>query len=220
MVDDHDRDALLLQPSEDLPELSDLFLSQRRRRLVQDQQLCVVDDRPADGNHLLAGDRQLLQRHIRVQLRTDLRHTTLCDLMDLLPVHKFLPVLDFPVQCDVLRDCQVRKYRKILVNDLNPAVDGVDGFHVLHLLAVDPDLALVRLMNPRDCLDQRGLPAAILTGQAVDLAFPDLQVNASERMDTAERLLDPLKFQKYLVLFISHILTRSFLFTEETPYGF
>ena len=211
MVDDHDCDALLLQPSEDFPEFSDLLLGQSCRRLIQDQQLRVIDDCPADGNHLLAGNRQLLQRHVRIQLRANLRHAPLCDLVDLLPVHKFLPALDLPVQRDVLRDCQIREYRKILVDDLDAAVDGVDGLHVLHLLAVDPNFTLVRLMDPGDRLDQRGLSAAILAGQAVDFAFPDLQVNASERVDTAERLLDPLKFQKYLVLFISHILTRSFL---------
>ena len=87
---------------------------------------------------------------------------------------------------------------KVLINHLDAAVDGVHGLHFLYLFSIDPDGTLIGVMNTGDRLDQRGFSAAVLAGQAVDLAFSDLQVYSFECVYAAERFLDAFQFQKDL----------------------
>ena len=54
----------------------------------------------------------------------------------------------------------------------------------------------VGLHDPGEDLDQRRLSRAVVAEQADDLALVDVQVDAAERVDTAERLGDVAQFDE------------------------
>ena len=93
----------------------------------------------------------------------------------------------------VFHDAQVRKHGKVLIDHLYAVPYGVDGPEPAHGLALDADAARVRLVDPGDDLDQRGLAAAVLSGKAVHLAVVERQVNVLEGLDAAEGLADALQ---------------------------
>ena len=61
--------ALRLQRTDDLEEMLDLALGQRRRRLVHDENVGIVGDRLGDLDHLPVGDREVA--HLRFRIDRD-----------------------------------------------------------------------------------------------------------------------------------------------------
>ena len=71
---------------------------------------------------------------------------------------------DVGVHVEVLRQGQV------LVEGLDAQLQRVHGASHLHFLALEEDLAVVGVVDPRDHLDQRGLAGPVVPQQAHHLA--------------------------------------------------
>ena len=70
-------------------------------------------------------------------------------------------------------------------------------------LAVDQDLALVRLEEPVEDVHQRGLAGAVLAEQAVDLTRLDGQVDVVVGDERAEALGDAAQFEPHSTLLLA-----------------
>ena len=72
-----------------------------------------------------------------------------------------------------------------------PASIAAFGEPSVTRLAVDQDLALVRLVEPVEDVHQRRLAGAVLAEQRVHLALAQVEVDAVVRDDAGEPLRDP-----------------------------
>ena len=91
---------------------------------------------------------------------------------------------------DVLRDREHRHQHEVLVDHADAGVDGVLGVAEIRGLAVDEDLALIRAVEPRENVHQRGFAGAVLAEQAQNFARADFQVHVGVRYHRAEALGD------------------------------
>jgi len=97
-------------------------------------------------------------------------------------------------QDDVLQHGQVVGEHEVLVHHADPAGDGVAGVAEAHLLAVDGDGALVRLLHAVEDLHQRGLAGAVLTDEGVHGAAAHGDLDVVVRDDAGEALGDAAQF--------------------------
>ena len=100
---------------------------------------------------------------------------------------------------DVLGHRHVRAERDLLVDEADPEFLRPRRRGDLHRLAVQDDLAAVGAQDAVDDVHQRGFPGAVLAGDGVHLAAAQLEVDAAQRLDRAERLADVGDFQDDLV---------------------
>ena len=91
-------------------------------------------------------------------------------------------------QRDVLRDRQVRKQRRLLVDGGNAETAGTDRVIVGDRFAADFEGAGVRLVGSSDDLDERRLAGAVLADEGVHLARIQVECDVVERGDTTEAL--------------------------------
>ena len=96
---------------------------------------------------------------------------------------------------DVLGDRHHRDQHEVLVHHADAVLDRRLGRAELGRLAVDPDLALVRLVEAVDDVHQRRLAGAVLAEQRVHLALAQVEVDAVVRDDAGEALRDPTKLE-------------------------
>ena len=99
-------------------------------------------------------------------------------------------------EVDVLRDGQAVDDVELLVHRRDAELEARDRVRDGDRLAVEEDLALGRLVGAGEHLDERRLAGAVLAQQAVDLAGPDLQVDAVERPGSRELLHDAAHLQQ------------------------
>ena len=76
-----------------------------------------------------------------------------------------------------------------------PAAMASRGLRIVHRLAVDEDLALVRLEQPVEDVHQGRLAGAVLAEQGVDLARLDGQVDVVVGDQVTEALGDAAQFE-------------------------
>src|SRR5205823_3660448 len=95
---------------------------------------------------------------------------------------------------DVERGCD----GKILVHGLDPGPARVERRLEVHLLAVEAELALVRLQRAREHLDQRRLAGAVVADHGQHLARVEVEVGTRERRHVAEALDDRSGLQDWL----------------------
>ncbi len=97
---------------------------------------------------------------------------------------------------DVLGHGEHRDQHEVLVDHADPGVDRVLGGAGCLRLAVDQDLALIRLQQPVEDVHQRGLARPVLAEQAADLAWVNPEVDVVVGHEAAEALRDAaqLKF--------------------------
>src|SRR4051794_7720027 len=91
---------------------------------------------------------------------------------------------------DVLADVEVIGERQVLVDGLDAALAGVAGACEGGPLALVPELAVVRLEDARDHLDEGGFAGPVVAGERQDLAAAQLEADLLERVDAAEALAD------------------------------
>ena len=88
--------------------------------------------------------------------------------------------------CATARSIIRRWASTALARSARPAPEGrarrVEG----QSLAVQLDRAGIRLKDPADAADQRALARAVLADQAVNLAGRDVEIDAAQRVGTAE----------------------------------
>ena len=85
-------------------------------------------------------------------------------------------------------DVECRGDGEILVDGLDSGSPSVARGTEMHPLAVEADLALVRLERPRECLDQRRLAGAVVADDREDLVRVQLEVGPVQRHDVAVAL--------------------------------
>ena len=130
--DVHNTQALFPQVPDDLEQLLDLRLRQRRRRLVEHDHLRVVGDGLRNLAHLLLADRQaahLLRRvYIDAQhLKEPLRLLVHLRVVDQRSLHRL------PADKDVLRHRQMPHHVQFLVHDHDACVLRLAGVRELDL---------------------------------------------------------------------------------------
>src|SRR4051812_48293071 len=95
-----------------------------------------------------------------------------------------------PAGEDVFADAGGFGERQVLVDGLDAALAGVAGAGEGRPLALVPELAVVRLEDARDHLDEGGLAGPVVAGERQDLAAAQLEADLLERVDAAEALAD------------------------------
>ena len=102
---------------------------------------------------------------------------------------------------DVAVHIHVGEERVVLKNHADVASGGRRERHVL---AAEQDAALLRQLEARDDLEQRGLAGAARPEDREELAGPDLEIDAVERDNRSERLADTAQSQAGTVV-IAHL---------------
>src|SRR5690349_11123731 len=97
-------------------------------------------------------------------------------------------MLEIVVDRDILGDREVGKQREVLEDDLDAQRLGARGIDRLHFLAIDFDGARTGRMDACDRFDQCRLATAILAHQTMNLAAPNLPVDAIKRTYAAKAL--------------------------------
>ena len=162
--DEDDRIAALAQPVEHAVELVDLLRGQQRGRLVQDQRFPALIERAQDLDPLLHPDREGADDRVGI----DVKPILLGELGD--PLAGRLAVEHDPrslgPENDVLGHREARDEHEVLVDHGQPGQHGISRALEPHRLTVDPDLALVRVVQPEQDVHQgrscrrRSRPAA------------------------------------------------------------
>ena len=170
----------------------DLAAGERRGGLVQDQQAGVLGEGLGDLDELLAGDAELADWLVEVDVQADPVQGCLGDAAHLLAVDHAEP-LGGAAQRDVLGDAELRHQVQLLVDGGDAVALGGLDVGELDGLAVDEDAAGVRLVDAGHHLDQRGLAGAVLAEEHLDLAGADLHGDVVDDGDRAEGFAHPLE---------------------------
>ncbi len=105
---------------------------------------------------------------------------------------------------DVLGDRQIAEQVELLEHDADAARHRVARRGERHLLAVEQDPAVRRLLDAGDDLHQRRLAGAVLADQHVDRAAPDLEVRALHGDRAGIDLRDVLQLEDHVVGGVRH----------------
>ena len=99
-----------------------------------------------------------------------------------------LPAVRFPPDEDVLLDREVRHEIELLIDDGDAEVLRLAGAVEDDRLAVEDDLAAVRLVDPGEDLHQRALAGAVLPDEPEDFAGMDFEADVLQREHAGEAL--------------------------------
>ena len=94
---------------------------------------------------------------------------------------------------DILRDRQVGKQARLLVDDRDPKSAGLGGTVDLRRLPVEVDRPAVGLMNAGEDLDEGALPGTVLADQRVDLAGQEIERDVVKGLRGGEAFGDPVQ---------------------------
>ena len=191
MGDVDDADAVRPQVLDDGEQMRDLGVVERRGRLVHDEDLGVERQRLGDLDQLLARHRQVadLALGVDVDLHADEQRRR---------VGVGLGFVGEPAEAaarlaadeDVLRRREVAHQVQFLMDDADAEVLRGARAGQRHWLAVDEDLAGIRLVDPRQHLHQGRLAGAVFAHQRMDLAGAQVETRAAQRMDARKVLFD------------------------------
>ena len=198
VVADHDHaEPALAQAPDQVQHLRRLGDAERRRRLVEQHDLGLAEQRAGDRDllALAAGERadlaaQAGDRHRQVgeQLARPVLHPRLVELArdragpgrDLLAPEE-----------EVGDDVEVVAEGEVLVDGRDPQVGRVLRFGDRDLLAVEADRAGVGAVDAGDRLHHRRLAGAVVADEADDLARVDGEVDPVQAWTGPNRLLTP-----------------------------
>ena len=185
---DHGRPDLLVQTCNLEAHLHAQRRVEVRQRLIEQEHVRIADDRPADRDALPLAAGQLLGAALEerrdLQDFRYLRHTA---------AHLILAGAGEPeTERDVVGHRHVRKERVGLEDHGDATPSRRDSGHVA---SADANRAARHAFEPRDHSQQRRLPAARRPDEDDELAGPDLKVDALDRLDGTERLVNARKAQ-------------------------
>ncbi len=173
---------------DDMEEVLDLFAVEHRRRLVHDDQLDVVRQRPRHADDLLVRRAELTDLRVGRQIRVTEPAKQLASLARSLGALGESAAREFVAEEDVLGDRQAVDDVELLVHGRDAELDGRLGRGNLDLLAEPGDLALIGAMDAGEHLDQSRLACAVLPEDAVHLAGENVQVDSAQRLHACEGL--------------------------------
>ena len=178
----HERDAALLQPEQAIPDHVPGLRVEARRRLVEEQQLGIVDERARDRQtplhparerlHLVAG---ALGELDEVEQLVDLRLQLAAREPEVAAVDEH-----------VLAHRQLRVERVVLRNDAEPGSDA--GAVRVWVETEDAQRPAADRRDAADHPHRRALAGAVRPEEAERLAAPDVEVDSVDRDEVAEPL--------------------------------
>ena len=142
---------------------------ERRRRLIQDNHGGVLGERLCDLDHLLPRHRQIGDDVVGRDIDFKLRQHLACSIAHLPPVHPVKSAWP-PSEKDVLRGRHVWHQREFLEHRGDPERTRRERIRQMDRPAVVQNGSGIGLMGPAQSLDQRGLTAAVLPDEPVNLA--------------------------------------------------
>ena len=174
---------LVVQPAQPLAQLGAHLGVERAERLVEQQHLRLDRERAGERHALALAAGELVGVALLVAGEPD-------DLEQLVdargdPVLRLLA--DLHPERDVVAHGHVLERGVVLEHEADPAPLRR---HPGGVVAADHDRAGVRLLQPRDDAQQRGLAGAARAQQRRERAVGDLERHAVERDEVAERLAD------------------------------
>ena len=186
VADEENGHAPIPQLARGPEQLPHLVIGKRRGRLVHDQDFDFERNRLRDFHRLLRSERQASGRRANVELDAEAGKYLLG-----LRVH--------PVPCDqralvamgdedVLRDIQIGKHQRLLVNRGDSEGLGMLGVRELHRRALHSYLSFVGLLDSGQYLDKRGFARAVLSYQGMDFPGAQIQGNLVQRLRHVESL--------------------------------
>ena len=101
---------------------------------------------------------------------------------------------------DVLRHGERRNKHEVLMDHADAERDRVARSHDPHLASADADRSAVRPVEAIQHVHERRLPGTVLADERVDLALPNGQVDALQRLQVAEAFGDPPHLEKRRLL--------------------
>ena len=181
--------AFLLQIHHNLHQLIDFLRSQNGGGLVKDQNTVVSVEHLQDLDTLLHTNGDICNLGIAVDVQAVLLaqgHNLLTGLLHL--QHAVLG--GFNTQHNVFQNGKVLDQHKVLVHHADTQRICGSGISDIHLLAVQQDLTLFRLVQTKQHAHQRGFACAVFAQQCVDLAFLDAEGHIIICDDAGEHLGD------------------------------
>ncbi len=191
VADDDARDALGLQPDDQVEQVLRVVLVQGRGGLVEDEQLDVLVQRLRDLHELLLADADVLDLRVRVVTQADAGEQVLGTQLRGGPVDG-AEAAGLVAEEQVLGDRELRDQRELLVDDHDAGLLGLLDVREADFLALEDDLAgvgAVRVDAGED-LHQGRLAGTVLAADRVDLAGTDVERDLRECLHTRELLGD------------------------------
>ena len=184
-----DGDALFAKLLDDAEHDLQLAVGQHGGRFVHDEHAGVVVDGVHDLHDLLFRHRQRRDLRVHVDVHAEIVH----DLLRL-PAHTG-PVHELALHHNVAEEhifCDRQRLRQLdlLMHHADARAARLDRRLEAAALAVENDLACVRLVDTGEHLDERGLARAVFTHKAVDRAALDVDGDVIQRLDAGEFLGD------------------------------
>ena len=190
VADEDDRRALLLEALDDPEQLARLLRGQHGRRLVEDQDLGAAVERLQDLDALLLPDADGLDLRLRVDGEPEAGRGLAHALSAPLWSSSTPALVGSTARTMFSATRHHRDQHEVLVHHPDPAVDRVLGRVERDRLAVEPDLALVGLVEAVEDVHQRRLARAVLAQQRMHLALPQVEVDVVVGDDAREALRD------------------------------
>ena len=185
MADQHHRDALFLEPADQVEHFRHLPHADRRRRLVHQHDLGVGEPGAGDGHRLPLAARHAPHHVARSGLRLEFGEQFAGALVHAAIVEQAEAAGLFAAEEDIGGGRQIVGERQVLVDDLDALGARVLGAVQLGIDARDPDAALARMEIAGDDLDQRRLAGAVVAHQAHTSPAFSVKRHAGQRMDGA-----------------------------------
>ena len=178
------------QAADDLEQLLRLLWREHRGRLVQHEDVRVAVERLQDLHPLLLADRDVLDRRPGIDRQPvpvgDLLHPPL----RLAHVEHHAVVRWLLREDDVLRHRHHRNEHEVLVHHPHAGLDRGGRRAEPDGLALDQDLALVRVVEAVEDVHQGGLARPVLAQERVYLALTEIEADVVVRDDAREPLGD------------------------------
>lgn len=196
MADQQHPEAAFTQPFHQIEDLGGLLDAEGGGGLVQHDQARLAEQRPGDGDGLPLASGEDRDGPADVgdadgeggqQIAGTALHLHL--VQDAEPA-------DLTAEEEIADDIEVVAEREVLVDGGDPQMLGVVRAADVDGAAPPFEGARVGRLDPRDHLDQGGLPRAVVAHQGDDLTGVDLQIDVPERLDRAEALEDPAQRQQ------------------------
>ena len=199
--DQHDAEAVLREPADQVEHLLGLGHAEGGGRLVEDHELGVPQHGAGDRHGLALTAREagdvLAQRPQRAHAE---RLQRLPGTLLHLGLVEREPGLHLATEEHVVHDVEVVAQREVLIDDLDP-----ERVRVLRTVdrdrrALERHLAGVERVDASDALDQRALPGAVVPDEGGDFPRANVKIHVPEDVDGTEALVDPPQGQQLALL--------------------
>ena len=196
-------DALIAQAAHDAEQVLDLLAGQRRRRLVEHEDLCVIGDCLRDLKHLALGNGHGADDRLRVDLNFQIVQNSLGVVVHFFVVDQS-GLQREPAQPHIFHDAAVEHLIELLMHHGYAVIEGVARAGEIDLLAVHPDGARVLFIDTEQALHERRFTGAVLAHEGVDGAGTQLELGMVQRLDARELLFDIKHFEQVVFFQVYH----------------